>query len=350
MRFSGANISWSVLFLKAVRLSLSANETDNRCLSLSCAGRGAKLKLSHLNANRLRHGEVSGRLIAWAWAWAAVVCWGVMFPVGDLLLKKGNMSPGSVGFFRYLAASPILLGAAFASHGRAAWPNGLRGWSAVAALGLIGSAAMAQLLFVAQETVASVNASLLEAYVPMQVLLLSYFAGRRPTGRESFSVALGFAGSLFVLRAVDGAGVNLGALGRGDLYVFLSGLCWAIYTALGRDAARRMGPLPFTAWTVFFGAVWLFVFQIALGNAPTPPRNALEAWCIAFLAIFPTCVAFLGWNEAHRAMSLENLSFMEYLPPLVAAAAGAAFFGESVTAWQWAGIVAVISSAAIRRR
>ncbi len=297
----------------------------------------------------LRRSAASRKRIAWAWAWAAVVCWGVMFPVGDLLLKRGNMPPASVGFFRYLAASPILLGAAFASCGRAAWPRGIRGWIAVAALGLIGSAAMAQLLFMAQETVASVNASLLEAYVPMQVLMLSFLAGRRPCAREAVSVALGFAGSLLVLRAVDGAGTNLGALGAGDAFVFLSGLCWAVYTALGRDAVRSMGPLPFTAWTVFFGAAWLLVFQLARGHAPTPPGSALEIWCISFLAVFPTCVAFLGWNEAHKGMSLENLSFMEYLPPLVAATSGAVFFGEQITAWQWFGIFVVIASAMIRR-
>ena len=284
---------------------------------------------------------------AWAWALAAVVCWGVMFPVGDLLMKEGGMAPASVGAFRYLLASPALLGAAFALHGRRALPRGAREWAAVALLGLVGSAAMAELLFIAQTTVASVNASLLEAYVPMQVLVLSALGGARTTARQIAGVALGFAGSLLVLRAADFGGVRLGALSRGDLLVFLSGFCWAVYTAMGRPVARRLGGLPFTGWTVLAGGLWLLLWQFATGETPTPPSTRLEWGCILFLAAFPTGVAFLGWNEAQKGVSLHHLSFLEYFPPLVAAATGAAFFGEGVTPCQWLGIAVVIASAAL---
>lgn len=284
---------------------------------------------------------------AWAWALAAVICWGVMFPVGDLLMKEGRMAPSSVGAFRYLFAAPALLAAAFATHGRKAFPSGVRDGVAVALLGLVGSAAMAELLFIAQETVASVNASLLEAYVPMQVLVLSALCGGRTTARQIAGVALGFAGSLFVLRAADFGGLRLGVLSRGDLFVFLSGLCWAIYTALGRPVARRLGGLPFTAWTVLAGGLWLLLWQGANGERPTPPSSRLEWGCVLFLAAFPTGIAFLGWNEAQKGVALHHLSFLEYFPPLVAAAFGAAFFGETATPCQWFGLAVVIASAAL---
>lgn len=284
---------------------------------------------------------------AWAWALAAVFFWGVMFPVGDLLMKEGSMAPASVGAFRYLLAAPALLAAAFAAHGRRALPSGVRDGIAVALLGLVGSAAMAELLFVAQESVASVNASLLEAYVPMQVLVLSAACGARTTARQAAGVALGFAGSLFVLRAADFGGLRLGVLSRGDLFVFLSGFCWAVYTALGRPVARRLGGLPFTAWTVLAGGVWLLLWQVANGETPTPPSTRLEWACVLFLAAFPTGVSFLGWNEAQKGVALHHLGFLEYFPPLVAAATGAAFFGETTTPCQWFGIAVVIASAAL---
>ena len=292
----------------------------------------------------------AGRIAPWLWAGAAIVCWGVMFPVGDLLMKEGAMPPASVGMSRYLLASPILFAAGFALRGRAMLPRGARDWLALAGLGLVGSAAMAQLLFVAQESVASVNASLLEAYVPMQVLVLAMLGGARTTWRHVASVALGFAGCLLVLRALDCSGVRLGALSRGDLLVFLSGLCWAVYTAWGRPLARRLGGLPFTAWTVLFGGLWLLAWQLANGAPVVPPRSALEWRCILFLAVFPTGVAFLGWNEAQKGVPLAHLSFLEYFPPLVAAAAGAIFFREEITALQWLGIAVVILSARLLHR
>ena len=292
----------------------------------------------------------AGRIAPWLWAWAAIVCWGVMFPVGDLLMKEGSMPPAAVAMSRFLLASPILFAAGFASHGRRMLPRGAREWLALVALGLVGSAAMALLLFRAQELVPSVNASLMEAYVPMQVLVLAMLGGARTTWRHVASVALGFVGCLLVLRALDGSGLRLGALSRGDLYAFLSGLCWAVYTAWGRPLARRLGGLPFTAWTVLFGGLWLLAWQLANGAAVVPPRTALEWRCILFLAVFPTGVAFLGWNEAQKGVPLAHLSFLEYFPPLVAAAAGAIFFREEITALQWLGIAVVILSARLLHR
>ena len=284
------------------------------------------------------------------WALAAIVCWGVMFPVGDLLMKRGSMDPASVGMMRYLVATPLLLGAGLVTRGRAMFPRRALDWLWLALLGLVGSAAMALLLFLAQRTVAPVNASLLEAYVPMQVVLLGAFAGRRTPWRQLASVAVGFAGSLLVLRAVDGSGIRLAALGRGDLMVFLSGLCWAVYTAWGRGLSNRLGGIVFTTWTVFFGGVWLAAWQLARGSVPTLPHTALEWHCILFLAAFPTGVAFLGWNEAHKGVSLSHLSFLEYFPPLVAALCDVMFFHGHVTAWQWAGIAVVLLAARLQTR
>lgn len=287
---------------------------------------------------------------AWLWAAAAVVCWGVMFPVGDLLMKEGSMSPASVGTARFLMASPILFAAGFATRGRAMVPRGLRDWAVLAVLGLVGSAAMSWLLFLAQERVAAVNASLMEAYVPMQVLVLAMVCGAKTSWRHVAAVAIGFGGCLLVLRAVDGSGLRLGAISSGDLFVFLSGLCWAAYTAWGRPLARRLGGLPFTAWTVLFGGLWLLLWQIASGAGVSPPRTGLEWRCTLFLAVFPTGVAFLGWNEAQKGVPLPHLSFLEYFPPLVAAATGVAFFGEKVTALQWLGIAVVILSSRLLPR
>lgn len=287
----------------------------------------------------------SNSIAGYLWALSAIVCWGIMFPVGDLLMKQGTMDAASVGLMRYVCATPLLLAVGLLAKGKAMFPQRGLDWLWLSLLGLIGSAAMALLLFVAQRTVEPVNASLLEAYVPMQVILIGWLGGKRTSWRQLASVAVGFGGSLLVLRAVDGSGIKLAAIGLGDLLVFLSGLCWAVYTALGRGISNRLGGIVFTTWTVFFGAVWLAFWMLANGGSLLLPSSALEWKCILFLAVFPTGIAFLGWNQAHKSVSLAHLSFMEYFPPLVAALADIAFFNGRVTAWQWAGMAIVIAAA-----
>ena len=286
-----------------------------------------------------------GTAEGYLWAGMAVLFWGVMFPVGRSLMARGVMEPSVLAAARFLLAAPLLLAAAWKAEGRGMLPKGVKEWAGVAWFGLEGAAMMALLLFKAQEEIPSLNASLLEAYVPLQVLAMGLVATRKVRWRQAASVLLGFVGSLLVLRALDGSGLRLGRLAAGDGLIFLSGLCWAVYTLWGRGLARRMGGLAFTAWTVLAGGLWLAAANWALGVDWRLP-TAGEDWVrVFFLALFPTGLSFLGWNMAQKTVPVERLSYMEYFTLLVAALGGMLLLGEAVTGWQWAGVAVVILSA-----
>lgn len=283
------------------------------------------------------------------WALSAILCWGAMFPVADALMEDDSLLPASIGMLRYLLAAPILFILGCSLQGTRAMLPSLRQALQLALLGLIGSATMALLLFIAQRTISPINASLLESYVPIQVLLLGLCSGHHASLRTLTSITLGFLGTLLVLNVITPHGLQLQSLQFGDLLIFLSGLCWAIYTAYGRPLAMRLGGLCFTTWTVLFGGLWLLLYHALCGTAPTlPAPTNLTAWCfILFLAVFPTGVAFYGWNQAQKSVPLTHLSFMEYFTPLVAAAASALLGRGTPTPFQWLGIAIVIASATL---
>lgn len=286
-----------------------------------------------------------GTAEGYLWAGAAVLFWGLMFPVGRSLMERGVMEPSALAAARFLLAAPLLLAAAWRAEGRGMLPKGVKEWAGVAWFGLEGAAMMALLLFKAQREIPALNASLLEAYVPLQVLAMGLVASRRVQWRQVVSVGLGFLGSLLVLRALDGSGLRLGRLAAGDGWIFLSGLCWAVYTLWGRGLARRMGGLAFTAWTVLAGGIWLAAANWALGVDWRLPSAGTDWVRVAFLAVFPTGLSFLGWNMAQKTVPVERLSYMEYFTLLVAALGGMLLLGESVTGWQWVGVGVVIVSA-----
>lgn len=288
-----------------------------------------------------RPGKVGGYL----WAAAAIVFWGAMFPVGRSLMDRAVLEPSTLAMMRYLLAAPILAVAGIALHGRDFFPRKAGDWISLSLLGLVGASMMALLLFIAQKTIPSVNASLLESYVPIQVLVMTMCAGHKASGREIAGIVLGFVGSLMVLRVLPG--FDLGSLGRGDLLIFVSGLCWAVYTVCGRPVSNRMGGVPFTTWTVFFGGVWLLVYNVATGTSFRLPSATADWWGIAFLATCPTALAFLGWNKAQEHLPVRHLSFMEYFTPLVAAITAVIMLNEPITLLQWLGTVVIIFSAAL---
>ena len=288
------------------------------------------------------------QLIGYLWAFLAVFFWGIMFPVGRFLMGRGVMEPSVVAMSRFLGAFPLLLAIGWIIYRKKMFPKAGRDWLWMILLGLVGAAMMSELLYVAQRTIPTLNASLLEAYVPVQVMILSFLGGTKPTKNQLVSILVGFLGTMLVLRVVDGSGLRLTSLTLGDLLIFLSGLCWAIYTACGRPVANRLGGYVFATWTILFGGLWLLAYNLVTGVSMRMPTWRVDWYCVAFLALGPTALSFLGWNQAQKKISLSQLSFMDYFPPLIAAIFGLVFLKEDVTLWQWIGIVIVILSARLQ--
>ena len=279
----------------------------------------------------------------------AIVLWGVMFPVGTELMADGRISPMALGFWRYALASLALLPlSALAAPPGKRCPRRAGDFAACAAFGLVGATAMCGLLFKAQETVSSLNASLLEAYVPILVmLLLRPVTGPLPW-RKWFAVVLGLAGTMLVLQAVTLDGVRLSRLGIGDFHIFLSGLSWAVYTAFARPWTKRLGSLVFTAWSAVFGAAG-FAAAVKLQGGTLALPGEWRIWgMVAFLAWGPAACAYWAWNAAPKYIPVHSLAFLEYFAPAVAALAAWLGRGEPVTWLQVLGLLVILAAARLQ--
>ena len=279
-----------------------------------------------------------------AWALLAVLGWGAMFPIGRVLMASRALSPESVAAARYLLAAPLLFALSFLRGGRRTFPPRLRDWPPLAFWGLVGSALMAWLLFCAQRTVPVVNASLLEAWVPLLVMLIGLPLGDSFSPRRLAAIVLGFLGVLLVLRILAPSGFRLGVLRFGDFLILLSGLCWSLYTVFGGPLVRRIGALPFTAWTVLFGGLWIVAASLLFRRPLALPPDAPSWFFVAILALCPTALSFFAWNEAQRHLPLPRLAFLEYFTPVVAALLGLLWPGEPVSPAQWFGMLLILLS------
>ena len=286
----------------------------------------------------------SSALVGVAWALLAVLGWGLMFPVGRVLMASRALSPESVAAARYLLGAPLLFALSFLRAGRRTFPPRLRDWPLLAFWGLVGSALMAWLLFCAQRTVPVVNASLLEAWVPLLVMLIGLPLGDSFSARRLAAIAIGFLGVLLVLRLLGPGGFRLHALEQGDLLILLSGLCWSLYTVFGGPLVRRLGALPFTAWTVLFGGLWILAASLFFRRPLSLPPDAASWFFVGVLALCPTALSFFAWNEAQRHLPLARLAFLEYFTPVVAALIGLLWPGEPVAPAQWLGMLLILLS------
>lgn len=153
--------------------------------------------------------------------------------------------PMSLAFARWTLA--LLLTFPFA------WPHlkTLRGmtrkqWGVLVVLGVLGVGAYNTLAYVVLVHTTATNAALLNSFIPIAIIAISWFLGHQARLLESIGVGVSFVGVMVIVSRGDPvvlAGLSLNA---GDLWMLAAVLSWALYT-LGLSGGRPVC-IPWPCW------------------------------------------------------------------------------------------------------
>jgi drug/metabolite transporter (DMT)-like permease len=165
------------------------------------------------------------------------------------------------------------------------------------------------------------------------------------------AVVLSLVGSILVANAYDPAMWRLNPMGI--ITGLLSGLLFASYTLLGKEAARRK----INAWAAMlysfaFGALFITVFNLvpfipgAAGSLPALlPRLPLDGWLVLiFLSVGPTVLGFGLYNTAMNYLQASIANILATLEPAMTAVEAYLFLGERLTLVQIIGSVISLSA------
>jgi drug/metabolite transporter (DMT)-like permease len=275
-----------------------------------------------------------------------VVIWGANFAVVKAALAQ--IPPLALTALRFAIASILLLTIVSLREGSLLPPRG-SAWRHVW-LGIVGNT-IYQILFItglARTTAA--NAALLIATTPVLVAIFgALFRIERVTRRIAFGIALAFAGIAIVM-AARGATVSRQTL-AGDLLVFASAACWAIYTLGVRAAAEGVSPLRITALTMLTGTPGLIVAGLPQLLRMDWRRVEMTGWLgLAFTSIFSLVIAYIIWNASVRAVGSSRTAIYACATPLVAALVAHFMLGERFVALQAIGAALIIAGVLLTRR
>jgi drug/metabolite transporter (DMT)-like permease len=159
----------------------------------------------------------------------------------------------------------------------------------------------------------------------------------------------GFAGALLVVTRGD---LSARVLGRpstlGDLLIFISTINWAIYSVVGHDIIRKLGPRRATSGAMLFGAVMLAPFFLVQRGWRELPHLSSTGWgALLFLAVGCSALGYLFWYGALEQIEVSRVAILLYLEPLVTFAAAAVLLGERVSGTVIAGGLLVLVSVLI---
>ncbi|HYY54337.1 MAG TPA: DMT family transporter [Candidatus Dormibacteraeota bacterium] len=237
---------------------------------------------------------------------------------------------------RFLAAGAILLALSRATGAGVPWSR----WPALLALAITGIVGYNALVFIGLLSApASDGGLLVPTFTPALATVLAALFAAEPLRRESI-VGLGLSVAGVALVVVGGAGIANGSESRllGDVLILGGGMCWALYTVIGKHVLRFGSPLGVTAAASFAGGVLLVPLAVVEGRLGTLATWSTETWtAIAYMVLFPTVIGFVGFYRSVVRIGAGRAALTSYMVPVGTLILAALLLGERVTPLQLAG-------------
>lgn len=253
-----------------------------------------------------------------------------------------EVAPFALSFWRWTLAAVLLLPIA-AAQLRADAPLIRRHLPLLAAFGVIGAGGFTLFGYSGVRYTTAVNATLLNSSLPLFVVPLSWWLlGLTVSARQSAGLALSLAGVACIMSAGDLAALARLSLNPGDLLLLAGALLWALYTVMLKWRPP-LQPLSFLFTTVAAGAAVSAPFyagEALAGGAMTLSVKTLLA--IAYLAVFPSIIAYICWNRAVAMVGPNVAGFFNPVIPVFGTLAAVIFLDEPLHAYHLAGFALVL--------
>jgi drug/metabolite transporter (DMT)-like permease len=269
---------------------------------------------------------------------------GSSFIASKILLMSG-IPPLPLAGWRFLVAAIATLPIIITQKGRlsiALLPPELtaRDWLTVVAIGLLQTALVMGLLFLAMQTIPAPTAAILLFTQPIWVAVLSRLVlGESLSRYRVFGLILGIAGVTLMIGSL-GDSLAGGAL-IGKLLGLGAAFCWGLATIVNKRIAIPLGAWTLNFWQMFIGALALLAIAF-INNESWPATTTLAEWgWFLWLAVPASTGSFGLWFLAlSRGTALRTSGFL-FLAPLFTVLLSVIVLGAGLSWIQWLGGVLV---------
>jgi drug/metabolite transporter (DMT)-like permease len=293
-----------------------------------------------------------------SWPWIVFLALGFLWGSSYLWIKiglEGGLPPLT------LIAGRLLLGGLFLATvvaiARQELPRSARMYGHLFVMSIVNIVLPFILITVGEQTIDSALASILNATVPLTVIVLApmFLPDERITPARVAGLAVGFAG-VILLVAPDLVNLSDSDL-TGELMMLGSSICYGIGNVYARRNVHGLRPMIPALFQVSFallvvGPLALLIDRPFQTVMLTPAAVAAILW----LGILGSGLAYLCYFTLLQRWGATRTSMVAYLLPVVGILLGALVLGDPVTANRILGTalviagIALVNSAAATRR
>ena len=268
------------------------------------------------------------------------VTWGSSFLLIDIAIE--HLDTRVVPFGRSLAGAVAL---AFFPGARDAIPR--RDWPRIAILGLVWMALPFWLFPLAEKTVASSVAGMMNGGLPVVMAAVTALWVRRlPSVQRIGAIALGFVGIVVVawpaIQTDTTSGDSIADL-LGVLFLAGALLCYAVGANVARPLQAQYAPARLLMRVQIAAALWTLPF--AADGASSSDFAWSSVLAVIGLGVVGTGIAFVAFGTLLERTGLTRAMIPTYFTPIVGLVLGMLFNNETIALVSVAGMLVVIASA-----
>ena len=264
-------------------------------------------------------------------------------------LADRGFSPVQVTFARLALGAAVLLPVVLAR--REAVPRSAALWARITVAALFANAVPYLLFAVAERSVDSSTAGIINATTPLWTVVLAVAVRHQKsvTGWQGAGLLVGFGGALLIFSSWRSAS---SVASPGGLECLAASVSYAIsYIYMDKFLARRgMSPITLSACQLL-AATALLALALPVSGAGIPrAADAASLAGLVILGVLGTGVAYVLNYQIITSEGATVAATVTYLLPVVAIVLGVLVLGETVTAGVLAGIALVLAGVALTRR
>jgi drug/metabolite transporter (DMT)-like permease len=270
----------------------------------------------------------------------SALCWSGNHILGRAI--AGHVPPFAISTVRWLLPALILWPFA-RPHLARDWPAIRRHWKLILFLGIIGGALFGALQYIGLQYTTAINVSVLNSLAPVLIGMAGVALFRdRLTGRQMLGIAVSLAGVLVIISKANLAALGTLGFNWGDLIILFNMVMWAVYSA----CLRLRPPLHWLSFTFALALIsgvatapfWIWEHTSGFTLQPT----LLTVGALAYVSIFPSLVAYAGWNRGVELIGANRAGVFLHLVPLYSAVLAGLLLGESLMLYHVAGFLLIL--------
>ncbi|MFE6134671.1 DMT family transporter [Bacillus sp. NPDC057893] len=211
-------------------------------------------------------------------------------------------------------------------------------------LGIVGVFGFNFFFFLGMKHTEVINGALIMATNPLvTTLLASVILREKIVKRQAIGMLLALLGVVFVLTQGSFAILQNLSFSKGDLYILLGNICWALYGVLSRRFIKTGSPIQTTTYTMIIGALAFIMISFTQKSVVPVLEIPLLAWIsIIFMAIGMSVLGYLWWNNGIAQIGAARTSLFFNLVPVVTIIISF-IEGVNITVAQCVGMILVIT-------